>query len=91
MEDTPLTFVSTVTELSSVIDKLRKEHIVAVDLEVSMSLEFLINKLDIHMVHESSWTETHCEMYDFVFMCISMCQSYIVKNAKSLLYYGFEF
>uniref|UniRef100_A0A8W8J1W6 HRDC domain-containing protein n=1 Tax=Magallana gigas TaxID=29159 RepID=A0A8W8J1W6_MAGGI len=33
VEDTPLTFVSTVIELSSVIDKLRKEHIVAVDLE----------------------------------------------------------
>lgn len=40
VEDTPLTFVSTVIELSSVIDKLRKEHIVAVDLEVSMSLDF---------------------------------------------------
>lgn len=40
VEDTPLTFVSTVIELSSVIDKLRKEHIVAVDLEVSISLDF---------------------------------------------------
>lgn len=40
VEDTPLTFVSTVTELSSVIDKLRKEPIVAVDLEVSMSQDY---------------------------------------------------
>lgn len=45
MEDTPLTFVSTVIELSSVIDKLRKEHIVAVDLEVSISLDFFITNL----------------------------------------------
>lgn len=37
-----MTFVSTVIELSSVIDKLRKEHIVAVDLEVSMSLDFFL-------------------------------------------------
>lgn len=40
VKDTPLTFVSTVTELSSVIDKLRKEPIVAVDLEVSMSQDY---------------------------------------------------
>lgn len=40
VEDTPLTFVSTVTELSSVIDKLKKEPIVAVDLEVSMSQDY---------------------------------------------------
>lgn len=39
-----MTFVSTVIELSSVIDKLRKEHIVAVDLEVSISLDFFLFK-----------------------------------------------